>query len=76
MTQTHKLLFDEIAKLPFEKVGKALSFVRYLEQESEAELLLEPTEEAELHELRVSDDTVDSSEVFAKIKELSGEGGV
>ena len=71
MSQAHEILFDEISRLPFEKVGKALSFVRYLEKEAEAELLLDPAEESELHELRVSGDFVSSSDILAKIKGLS-----
>ena len=65
-----KRLFDEISQLPFEKVGKALSFIRYLEQEPETELLLDLGEEAEVRELLASGDVVDSDEVFAKIKKL------
>jgi len=33
MTTAHKFLYDEIVKLPPEKVSKALSFVLYLAQE-------------------------------------------
>ena len=71
--QAHKFLYDEIIKLPPEKVGKALSFVRYLVQEPEAELFLDTMEEIELHELRISDDFVDSSDILAKIMELSND---
>jgi len=70
MTQAHKFLFDEISKLPIEKVGKVLSFIKYIEQESETELYLDPLEEAQLHELRISEDTVDASKVFEKIEKL------
>ena len=70
MTQAHKVLYDEISKLPLEKVGKAISFVRYLEQEADAELFLDPLEENELHNLRTSDDFVYTSDILAKIKEL------
>ena len=67
MSHAHKFLYDEISKLPFEKAGKALSFVRYLEQEAEIELLLDPTEEDALYALRTSGDFVDASEELAKI---------
>ena len=70
MTMTHKLLYDKIAELPHEKIGQALSFVRYLGQEPSEELYLDPVEEEELHELLASDDFVDSSVVFAKIMEM------
>jgi hypothetical protein len=70
MQQTQKLLFDEISSLPIEKIGKALSFVRYLNREPETELWLDPEEETELHTLLTSGDTVDASELIAKIKEL------
>ena len=70
MTQAHESLYHEITKLPLEKVGKALSFIRYLEQEAEPELLLDPGEELELHQLLASDMLVGASEVLAKIKAL------
>jgi len=70
MTMAHQLLCDEVAKLPHEKLGNALSFVRYLLQEPSEELYLEPEEEDELLELMNSDDFVDSSVVFAKIEAM------
>jgi hypothetical protein len=70
MQQAQNILFDRISKLPLEKVGKALSFVRYLEQEPEPELLFDPVEETELRELLDSGDFVDSSALLAKIKGL------
>ncbi|MCL2003737.1 MAG: hypothetical protein FWG72_07015 [Oscillospiraceae bacterium] len=56
MTQAHQILFDEIARLPIEKVGKAISFVRYLEQEPEQDLFIAPEEEDELLEILTSGD--------------------
>ena len=70
MTQPHRILFEEISKLPLEKVGKALSFVRYLKQEKEPELPLDPAEESELHETLTSGEMVDASQVLSKIMEL------
>ena len=70
MTQAHQLLYDEIVRLPIEKIGKAISFIRYLDQEPEPELVLEQAEETELHELLSSGGTVDASDVLAKIREL------
>ena len=68
MSQAHMTLYDEISRLPIEKIGKALSFVRYLKQEADMELLLDPTEENELHDLRMSGDFVDASRLLAKIQ--------
>ena len=70
MSQAHKYLYDEILRLPFEKVGKALSFVRYLEQEAEEEIWLDPAEDDELDALYESGDFVDDSEVEAKIEAM------
>jgi hypothetical protein len=70
MTHSHKYLYDKISKLPLEKIGKALSFVRYLEQEPETELVLEPTEEDELYALLNSGNIINSSELLVRIKEL------
>jgi len=61
---------DEASRLPIEKVGKALSFIRYLNQENEPELLLDSDEEAELHELLLSGDFVEATEVLMRIDEL------
>jgi vancomycin permeability regulator SanA len=71
--QAYKILHDEIIKLPFEKVGKVLSFVKYLEQEAETELYIDPLEETELHELYHSNDVVAASDVLAKIKALQND---
>jgi len=70
MLQENRLLYDEIAKLPLEKIGKALSYVRYLEREVQEELFLDPAEEAGLHEILVSGDFVSSEDLFAKINRL------
>ena len=70
MTQANQILFNEISKLPFEKVSKAISFIRFLEQEAEPELLLDPDLEDELYGILASGDTVDSSDLLAKIKEM------
>ena len=64
MSQVQDLLYNEISQLPIEKMGKVLSFVRYLKQEAEEELWLDPSEEDELHELRTSGDFVDASDVL------------
>jgi|GEM_PF-1400480 len=68
--QPHQLLFDEISKLPLEKVGKALSFIRYLKQEQDHELMIDPFEEAELLELLQTGETIEASELLAKIEAL------
>ena len=70
MLQSHKLLHDEIDGLPIEKVGKAISFIRYLKQEQEAVLYLEQTEETELHNILDTEDGIQSAEMLALIKEL------
>jgi len=70
MTHAHQFLYEAITKLPLEKIDKALSFIRYLEQEPELELLLNPVEETELHNLLASNEVVDASEVLAKIMVL------
>jgi len=70
MEQARQLLVDEVSRLPLEKVGKALSFLRYLEQEPEPVLLIDPVEENELHELLASGDFVSSSELKAKIEAM------
>jgi len=71
MYQANKVLYDEISRLPIEKVVKALSYVRYLENEAEEELFISEEEEAKLHELRKSGDFISSEEMLAKIKGLS-----
>lgn len=70
MLQTYKILYDEIENLPIEKIGKALSYLRYLKQEQEAELYLDPQEEAELQEILANEDGTQSSEMLALIKGL------
>jgi len=70
MPQANQILFNEISKLPLEKVGKAMSFIRFLEQEKEPELLVDSIEEEELHDIIVSNETIDSLELLNKIKAL------
>ena len=70
MSISHQTLINEISKLPLNKVGKALSYVRYLEQETESDIILDPDEENELYSLYASGEFVDSSDVLGKIREL------
>ena len=70
MTQAHRFLYDEVSRLPLEKIDKAVSFIRFLEQEPEQELIFAAGEEAELRELLASDDLADANELLAKIKAL------
>jgi hypothetical protein len=70
MPKINEMLLNEISRLPLEKIGKVISFVRFLEQEPEYELVLNPDEDDELYDLLDSNDVVDSSELLAKIMEL------
>ena len=70
MEQIYKLLQDKISKLPIEKVGKVLSFIGYLEQEEEAELILADDELDEIYTGLNSDDFITADELAAKIKAL------
>ena len=70
MAYAQQFLYDEIVKLPFDKVSKVLSFVRYLEQEQVNELIIEHGEEEELIMLSQSDDFISSSDLLAKIMEI------
>ena len=70
MTQAHSALYDKISKLPIEKLGKAISFINYLEQEPETDLYIDPVEEAELREILATEDGITSSEMLAMIMEL------
>ena len=63
-------LYDEIVRLPLNKIGKALSYVRYLEQEPDEELFLDTAEESELHALRTSGNFTDALDLLSRIKEL------
>ena len=69
--QAYKALYDEIMKLPVEKIGKAISYIHFLEQEPETELYIDPFEEIELHELLASGDMVDAPGVLANIMMMS-----
>ena len=70
MATAYQRLYDEIVELPPEKLGKALSFVRFLKQEPETELFLDSQEEAELHAIFESDDFVSSADLLDKITRL------
>ena len=70
MQDTQKLLIDEISDLPLEKIGRVLSYVRFVKQEPEPELWLLPEEEKELDALYDSGDFADASEVEAKVRAM------
>ena len=70
MAIAHQFLYDEIVELPPEKLGKALSFVRFLKQEPELEPFLDPDEAAALQALYYSDDFSSSADVLDKIMRL------
>ncbi|MCL1819077.1 MAG: hypothetical protein FWG36_00310 [Oscillospiraceae bacterium] len=67
MTQAHDFLYNEVSKLPVEKVDTAISFIRFLRTQQELELLIDPVEENELHGILKSGEFIGSSEVFDKI---------
>jgi len=66
----HQKLIDEFQKLSYEKVGKALSFIRFLEQEDEPELYMSSEEEKELHDILEFEEFIDSSEMLALIEAM------
>ena len=70
MIQEHAILYNEISKLPIEKIGKAISFIRFLEQEPDIILHIDEDEEKELHELLNCGQFVSSESLHAKIMEL------
>ena len=70
MNQMRQELYRNIVRLPLEKISKALSYIRFLEQEPETELYIDETEEKELQELLDSGDFVDDADVLAKIEAL------
>ena len=71
MLQSQKILFDEISKLPLEKISKVISFVRFLKQEdNEEQLFLDELEEIEFHKILNNKNFINSKEMFAKIEEL------
>ena len=70
MTRTHKELFDKISRLPVEKLNIAMTFIHFLEQQKESELLIDPIEEDELHDILASGDFAESSEIFTKIEAM------
>ena len=73
MLQVEKILFDEISKLPFDKMGKVLSYVRFVNQEQEVELILEDDEYTEFYNRLESSDFITSDELSAKIRALPDE---
>ena len=73
MPYANKVLLDEISTLPLEKIGVVLSFVRYLKQEAEAELVLTDIEYGEFYSRLSSDDFVSDEELAAKIEALPDE---
>jgi len=70
MTQIYETLFERISNLSYEKAGKVLSFVKFIEQETEAELFLDSEEEEELHLLLNEDYFISSEDLLSKIKGL------
>ena len=73
MEQAYAILHDKISRLPIEKVGKALSFIGYLEQEQELEIVLTDEESEEFYNRLNSDDFITSEELSAKIEAMSDE---
>ena len=63
-------LHEAFSKLSIDKMGKALSYIRYLASEAEEELYMSEEEEAHFHALRESDDFISASDMRAKIKGL------
>ena len=73
MINTHEVLLNEVLKLPVEKVGKALSFVRFLLEETEEELHLDSAEEMELYQIIGSNEFATRDDMLSKIMELDND---
>lgn len=56
-----KILIDLINDLPDEKIGKVISFVRFIKEEDNMELVLEPEDEDDIIRI-LEEDTWYSSE--------------
>ena len=71
MKQTHKILYDEISRLPIDKIGKVLSYVKYINRECDNQLHLESYEEDELDDLYKFGDFIDESDVKTSISAMT-----
>ena len=70
MSQMHEAVIEQVRALPYEKIGKVLSYVQFLAQEHDNELRLGAEEDVDLDAMLASGDFVDSTELWAKVRIL------
>ncbi len=68
-----KILIDLINDLPDEKIGKVISFVRFIKEEDNMELVLEPEDEDDIIRILEEDTWYSSEELKKELKDNKDE---
>lgn len=73
MAVPKKILIDLINDLPDEKIGKVISFVRFIKEEDNLELVLEPDDELDIIRILEEDVWYSSENVKKELKDKKDE---
>lgn len=68
-----KILIDLINDLPDEKIGKVISFVRFIKEEDNMELVLEPDDEEDIIRILEEDTWYSTIELKKELKDKKDE---
>lgn len=73
MAVPKKILIDLINDLPDEKIGKVISFVRFIKEEDNLELVLEPDDELDIVRILEEDVWYSSENMKKELKDKKDE---
>ncbi len=70
MSIPKKMIMDLVKELPEEKLGKVISFIKFIKQEEEPILVLESEDEEEIAQILVNDEWYSDSEISKMIEDM------
>ena len=73
MAISKKLILELVEDLPEEKMGKVISFIKFIKEEEEPILLLEPEDEIDVLNILEENQWYSSEEIKKSIEDKKGE---
>ncbi|MEA4963330.1 hypothetical protein [Lutispora sp.] len=70
MSIPKKMIMDLVKELPEEKLGKVISFIKFIKQEEEPILVLESEDEEEIAQILVNNEWYSDSEISKMIEDM------
>lgn len=73
MAISRKIILELVDDLPEEKLGKVISFIKFIKEEEEPVLLLEADDEEEIMRILYEDEWYNSEEIMKMVEDKENE---